>query len=220
MQRASNDPHHTMMGLKGLPIRSIFDVGANEGQFARSIVKHFPAAKLYCFEPLPQPFAILQKWAAGRPDTHVFNIALGDVPGSVPMYIHTDHTPSSSILRTTSLSTALYPVTARQEETMVAVRRLDDVVAELPRPPEGDILVKMDVQGFEANVIRGARQFLAGAVRACIVEVSLDELYEGQGAFRDVFNELDPLGYRYAGNLSQVYGSDGHVIYIDAVFIR
>ncbi len=55
---------------------------------------------------------------------------------------------------------------------------------------------------------------------ACIVEISLDQLYQGQAQFREIFNQLDYLGYSYAGNLDQVLGKDGHVRYFNAVFIK
>lgn len=56
--------------------------------------------------------------------------------------------------------------------------------------------------------------------KACIAEVSLDKLYEGQAGFYKIVALLHELGFRYAGNLSQVYAKDGHVIYIDVVFIK
>ena len=47
----------------------------------------------------------------------------------------------------------------------------------------------------------------------------MDELYEGQATFKDIVLLLQDLGYSYAGNLNQTYADDGHVIYIDAIFV-
>ena len=77
----------------------------------------------------------------------------------------------------------------------------------------------MDVQGFEDRVIRGGVEVIKKAV-ACIVEVSLDRFYLGQARFSDLVILMNDLGFDYAGNLEQVYASDGHVIYFDAVFIN
>ena len=55
---------------------------------------------------------------------------------------------------------------------------------------------------------------------ACILEVNLDNLYDKQATFNDITLLLYDLGYRYAGNLDQVCANDGHVIYIDAVFVK
>src|SRR5919202_5683403 len=60
-------PRSTFLGLGRLPIRTIVDVGANRGQFAREALAFFPQAHLYCFEPQTEAFAELQQWAARCP---------------------------------------------------------------------------------------------------------------------------------------------------------
>ncbi len=82
-----------------------------------------------------------------------------------------------------------------------------------------DILVKLDVQGYEDRVIRGAQNIFQRA-KVCVLEVSLDPLYSRQASFKDIFLLLDSLRFRYAGNLSQIYGDDGHVVFFDAVFVK
>src|SRR5437899_4779053 len=66
VSRWSNAPKHTLLGVGRFPIRSIVDVGANEGQFAKWISTLFPLAHIYAFEPLPRPYAILKAWAGAR----------------------------------------------------------------------------------------------------------------------------------------------------------
>ena len=81
------------------------------------------------------------------------------------------------------------------------------------------ILVKLDVQGFEDRVIAGGETIFKMAA-ACIVEVCLDDLYEGQANFKQLLEMLDRLGFQYAGNLDKTYGKDGHCIFLDAIFLR
>ena len=218
LERNSENPEHTWIGLKTLPIRTIIDVGANEGQFAQRSLRQFPGAHIVCFEPLPGPSAVLSRWAQGQPRVTVYTCALGEQDAEAEMFVHSDHTPSSSFLKSTALSSQLYPFTSRQAKMIVPVKRLDDVLAE-GAPLQTDILVKMDVQGFEGRVIRGGTNVLRRA-KACIVEISLDTLYDGQSTFKEIFSELDALSFRYAGNLSQAYSADAHVVYLDAVFLR
>ena len=217
--RQSQNPLHTLIGLKRFPIRTVVDIGANKGQFARSIREHLPHAEIHCFEPIPAAFAELSTWARDQRGIFPLQMALGEVSGKMEMYLHMDHSPSSSLLATTDYSASIYPFTVHQEKVDVAIVRLDDYVNGLSAPLADDILVKLDVQGFEGPVLRGAVALLARA-RACIVEVCLDELYVGQSTFSEVFHLLDSAGMRFAGNLNQVYGDDGRVIYLDAVFIR
>ncbi len=77
----------------------------------------------------------------------------------------------------------------------------------------------MDVQGYEDRVIRGGIETFRKA-KACITEINLDVLYDNQARFKDIFVLLDDLGYRYTGNCKQRYASDGHVIWLDALFIK
>jgi hypothetical protein len=146
-------------------------------------------------------------------------MALGEQRGTTEMFVHSDHSPSSSILPTTLLSTQLYPFTGRQQQVSICVETLDAVFDDLRLDVEPELLVKLDVQGYEGRVIRGGRQVLSGA-SACIVEISLETLYEGQSTFKEIFLELDSLGFSYAGNFSQAYAADSRVVYIDAVFMR
>jgi FkbM family methyltransferase len=212
-------PAHTLMGLQRAKFGTVFDVGANSGQFARIMHPRFPAASFHCFEPTPAAFTTLSAWAATVPRVVPVHAALGEVAGTMAMNLHTDHDTSSSLLATTAQNEALYPFMAAQSKIDVKVMRLDDYVAGLAAPLAGDILLKLDVQGFEAPVLRGAPKLLA-QVRACITEVNIDELYQGQSRFADIVALMTAAGLQYAGNFHQEYDTDGHVIYIDAMFQR
>lgn len=213
-------PQQTMLGLRSRNIESVIDCGANEGQFARGISGVFPKSKIYCFEPLEGPYEKLAAWAQtqnGR--VQCFNVALGDHEGEVEMHRHDGHTPSSSLLPSTAHLRKLYPQTSTESLTKVRLTTLDKALeGHLDRMPS-DILLKLDVQGFEARVLRGAIEVLKKS-SACVLEVSLDLLYEGQADFFELSYQLKEAGYRYAGNLDQVYGEDGRVVYLDAVFLR
>lgn len=207
-----------LCGLKNLNIKTIIDVGANTGQFARSMSVHFPTANFLCFEPLPEPFAALQDWANERPNKiKVFNVAIGNQDGETKMYFHRDFSPSSSLLANTSLGEKMFPATKNQELVTVKLLTLDHALQ--TKKLEDGILIKLDVQGFEDRVIAGGKETFNKAT-ACILEISLDNLYDGQADFRGLYNQLDQMNYRYAGNLNQVHGEDGHVIYLDAVFVK
>ena len=77
--RSQNSPRQMLCGLKSLPIRTIIDVGSNTGQFANYISTVFPKAQIYCFEPLPEPYALLQRWARSQHGrVEAYNMAIGD----------------------------------------------------------------------------------------------------------------------------------------------
>lgn len=218
--RNKNSPEQTLLGLKSRPIRSVIDVGANTGQFAKKISDFFPEAKLYCFEPLPEPFDALSAWAKTQNGRVVsFNLAIGEKEGEAEMFLHEDHTPSSSLLATTELTEQYYPFTKGKKRIRVRQATLDAALDEVRAELSSEILIKLDVQGYEDRVIAGGTNTFSKA-SACILEVSLDKLYEGQADFKELLLMLEELGYRYVGNLDQVYGEDGHCIFLDAVFLK
>ena len=220
IDRISRFPKETLIGLSHRPIKTVIDCGANQGQFARYISRFFPQAELLCFEPLMDPFRDLEVWAGtqhGR--VKCFNLALGEKDDTAVMYHHVDHAQSSSILSTTEHEAALFPQTLQQVGVSVIVRSLDSVIGSRLNGLESEILLKLDVQGYEDRVLRGAKKLLR-VVDACLLEVCIDPLYRDQASFVDLVSFLSEQGLQYAGNLDQVYGEDGRVMWFDALFTR
>ncbi len=216
----SRHPKETLAGVIHLPIRTVFDVGANVGQFAASISRKFPAATVHSFEPLPEAFAKLREEAARNPGRIVpVNTALGADAGTVSMHSHLDHSPSSSLLAATNLNVSLFPQTKRTSEIDVPITTLDAYVENLSETPAEDWLLKLDVQGYEDRVLAGARDTISRC-RACMLEIGLFSLYEGQADFTRLTNLLYESGMYYAGNIQQTAERTGKVVYIDAIFTR
>jgi FkbM family methyltransferase len=217
LRRVARAPEHSLLGLRSRDIRTILDVGANAGQFARHILGHFPDATVLAFEPVPGPFRDLKALAVSDPRIEALNCAVGDHEGHVEMFEHVDHNYSSSLLRTTTELLESLPAIASQRRIEVPLTTLDHALAGREVVPQ--LLVKLDVQGFEDRVIRGAAETLRRAEGA-IVEVNLDSFYEGQASFRDILGGIEAAGLKFAGALDQVIWGDGHVSHFDAVFLR
>jgi FkbM family methyltransferase len=151
-------------------VRWVVDVGANHGDFAEATAACFPEAKVLLLEPLPQLHEelerrcaryggkwLLEKFAAGAEETvlplHVAadQDAIGSLAGFSPEYQRVN--PQSKITRISC-----------------KVRQLDAIAAE--RKISCIDLLKIDVEGFEFEVLKGATNAL-DFTRAIIVEVSL-----------------------------------------------
>ena len=198
-------------------IGTIFDVGANTGQFARAIHEVLPEAYIHSFEPLRECFEELKIAMRDVYKFQAFNTALADRNGE-EMFYRSAWSPSSSLLPMNQLHKDNFPFTAGQSKGTVTVRRLDDYIDE--STVDGEILVKLDVQGCEDRVIMGGKCLL-GRTKVVIVETSTAALYDGQPLFHDIFALLDQLGFRYNGALSQAFSAiDGSVLYADSVFIK
>ncbi len=226
ISRRQETTSHDLSILKSLNIKTVIDVGANRGQFAKKAIGAFPSAKLYCFEPLEEPYRELEKWSrsfadgsASPPQDRIklFKVALGDEEREMEIFLHKNHNDSSSLLKTTDLSYKLYPKTKQQKKIAIHQTTLDNALEGLALKPE--TLIKMDVQGYEDRVILGGKKVIRLA-KACILEVCLDKLYKDQANFKKILLLMDELGFKYAGNLDQARAPDGHIIYIDAFFLK
>jgi FkbM family methyltransferase len=203
--------------LREMNIETVLDVGANVGQFAASIRKVLPEARIYAFEPVEACFEELSRGNSGDRLFQGFPYALGDRDGSATINVN-DFTPSSSVLPMARRHVAEFPFTAHSTGAEIQVRRLDTVVPGLEL--SGPMLVKLDVQGFESQVIKGGRETLAAA-DVIITEVSFARFYVGQTSFEELYAELQGLGLRFHGILSQTHSTRNDLpLFCDALFIR
>jgi len=195
-------------------IGTIIDVGANTGQFAKMIHRVCPQAKLYAFEPIADCFEELQQALAAIPGAHAFHMALGDENGTA-IINRSEFTPCSSMLPVTDLLTRDYPDAGKVTPQQVDIARLDDAMV---GKIEGNLLVKIDVQGYEPQVIAGGRETLARASYVA-VEVTFQEQYVGQPLFDGVYQLMAREGFVYRGSAGQYKSeSEGPFAYADAIF--
>lgn len=198
-------------------VRTVFDVGANAGQFARAIHEILPEAFIYSFEPLSDCFKELKKRMRKVNNFQAFNTALADKEGETVFY-RNEWSQSSSLLPMGQLHKDTFPFTVKESIETVQVRRLDDYADELKI--EDNILVKLDVQGSEDKVIAGGK-CLMERTKILIVETSIEALYEGQALFPDIYEILKVKGFRYKGTLDQLISPiDGSVLQANSIFIR
>ncbi len=203
--------------LTSLGLRTVFDVGAHAGEFALMMHKILPGVAIISFEPLAEPFERLQRNMGSIPNFRAFNCALGAETSTQEMH-HNEFSPSSSLLAMADLHKESFPFTKVVTSEPVEVRRLDDVARDVLA--EKEILIKIDVQGYEEKVLLGGKDLIARS-RMLIIEVSFKTLYEGQPLFDDIYRHLREKGFKYMGNFDQLLSpADGSVLQADAMFIR
>jgi FkbM family methyltransferase len=208
---------HRDLWLQRLGISTVLDIGANTGQFAAHIRDTLPAAFIYSFDPVEENFRRLQRREAGDRRFKAYGFALGDINQKLP-FNQNRFTASSSFLDLSELHQSNYPFARDVERVEVEIRRLDDVAEDLNMKPE--ILVKLDVQGFEDRVIRGGESVL-GLARVVITEVCFQPLYEGQPLFGAIHEQLTRLGFSLRGLSEQIHSTtDDQVLSADAIYIR
>jgi FkbM family methyltransferase len=177
---------------EGFRPRSVLDVGANQGDWSEMCDALFKPEWCNLVEPQRDLCEKLREKAKGsRPNWKIFPVALGSRPSQVALHL-TDNRAASSLLRPKDGVVPVEWGTKSREDKSVEVARLDDLVASgALRQPD---LIKIDVQGFEGEVIAGGKEAIQRAQRI-VVEVSLDAIYEGQPLLHDVMKSLEELGF-------------------------
>jgi len=203
--------------LQKFGIKTIIDIGANEGQFIDKISKILPDVNIYSFEPLKDSFIKLEKKISDKKNITAFNFALGDEEKE-NIINRNEYSPSSSLLELTQLHRNAFPITEKVREEKIFVKILDRAAKDLELKKK--VMMKIDVQGYELNVLRGAENTIKD-VDIILIETSFYELYKNQPLFKEIYNFLSDRGFNYYGSLEQLYDErDGKILQADSVFIR
>ena len=203
--------------LKDLNIQTILDIGSNTGHFALAINEIFPAAKIYSFEPLPECFEELKEKVKSISNATVYNTALGNQSGKLT-FKRSKNNLSSSFLEMTDIHKNAFPDTSENEVTEVLIERLNDFSEKISIVQP--LLVKIDVQGFEDQVLAGGMQII-GKAKIIIIETSFYTLYENQPLFDDVYLTLKNHNYKYVGALDHLRDpSTDRILQEDSIFIK
>ena len=198
-------------------IQTVVDVGSYIGSFAYAIRHILPEAQIYSFEPLQDNYDQLVRKLAPFGRFQAFNTAIGEHAGELEFH-RSDFSPSSSALEMGELHRQAFPQTANLTTLRVPVARLDDYLGQMQLV--APVFLKIDVQGYEDAVLRGARQILQ-QVDFLEIEVSYQPLYAGQVLFDGIHQLLTQAGFRFAGNLDSMLSPlDGSILQSDALFIR
>lgn len=216
--KVENEFFKKHLWLQNFNFKTIIDIGANKGQFASRFRLLFPSAQIYSFEPIPSDFNILCTRFKNDRNFKGFNIGLGEVAGAFDFF-QNDFSDSSSLLKMKSFHKENFPKTQNESLIKIQVETLDHLSSK-ELELNSQILVKIDVQGYEKMVILGGIETIKKA-SVLIVEVSFKELYENQVYFDSIYSLLKDLGFSYMGNYDQLISPiDGSILQADGIFIR
>jgi len=134
----------------------IFDVGAHVGKYSAQLIRSFPKADVYAFEPNPATFAQLsERFANG--EIHCINLGVSSEAGRMEMYVYPDNPTTSHATAYREVITDLNAAQAQRVD--VSVTTLDDFCRD-QAITRVDFL-KIDTEGHELEVLRGATGLLA-----------------------------------------------------------
>lgn len=163
----------------------VFDVGANIGSYSNDILlNRVSIEKIYAFEPHSATYTKLLKNTIGKP-VQAVNIGLSDQSGAATLYDRNNASGSSHA----SLSAAIFSEVhcVKAESTQIELTTIDDFCR--TNQIECIDLLKIDVEGYEINVLRGAERMLkTGKVR--LIQFEFTQLNSTLGVFFKDFYEM------------------------------
>jgi FkbM family methyltransferase len=194
---------------------TIVDIGMNRGKFADEVLSRFKPKRFIGIEMLPNLASKLKQNPEYHdpPNRKVLQCAVGEENGSSLFFRTPEWEDSSSLLKMNPEASRWY----RNEKLwqseigeQVVVKTLDTICAE--ELINSIDLLKIDVQGYEARVLRGAKRILMHTV-LLVVEVLLCRHYECQSEQDEIFTLLEQAGLKQQGWLWKVDGLEGDVVY-------
>jgi FkbM family methyltransferase len=197
-------------------IETVLDVGANQGQYGLELRQFGYRGKLISFEPLSEAFELLAATARSDPRWECHRMALGDAETTATIGV-ASNLASSSLLPMLEAHHDAAPGVSMTGSEEVEVRTLDSLELDLTGPT----LLKLDVQGYEDRVLRGAGTLLSDvALIEC--EVSLEPLYESQLTFLPMLDLLRDSGFQVLRLEPGIRdnGGRGAIVQYDAIAAR
>jgi FkbM family methyltransferase len=202
-----------------LGINCVFDVGARYGEYGTFLRQNGYQGHIISFEPVSSNFERLSRCCANDPKWRAFQYALGS-ENTVAEINVAKLSNYSSFLQPTARTVRIAAGSTIESTEEVVVRRLDDVfddlLAEIDEPR---IYLKMDTQGWDLEVLRGADGCL-DRVAALQSEMSVNPLYEGTVELREALAEFNQAGFAVTGFFNLPHHDGFRLSELDCVMVR
>jgi FkbM family methyltransferase len=170
-----------LLRSNGFAPNLVIDVGVNRGTWTLETHRVFPSAKFILVDADPTNADCLARLCESLPNCrHMIALLGSDKRRSVRFFQM--GTGSSVLSELTS---------AKRKEVALPMTTLDSVVGS---EVEGPILLKLDVQGYELEVLRGGEKVLRNS-EVAIIECSLIQYNDGAPLFADVVDFMKDHGF-------------------------
>ena len=192
----------------GVSIQQIVDIGASNGQWTRECQTIWPAANYFMVDPLAENKTALAVLKQRNSRLDYFSGALSSAPGEMELLTHGDQSSFHA-----SEFSGPQPI-----KTLVPVETLDQLVSDgrLKMPD----LIKMDVQGHELEVFRGATKSLESCT-VILVETNIQQSYENIPFLHEISTFLGDFGFRFFDFCTYVQRPfDMRLTQMDVVFAK
>lgn len=200
-------------------VNCVLDVGARIGDYGVLLRENGYSGSILSFEPVSANYAQLTKVCEKDPDWKAYQWALGSESGSAEINVTRGSNYSSFLAPSEYGKETSSNIAVAHTET-VAVKRLDavfdEVTAHVANPR---VYLKMDTQGFDLEVLRGAKGCLSRVV-ALQSELSLRPLYTNMVGWSAAIAEFEGAGYAVSALFAGFRDSKLRLSEMDCVMVR
>ena len=188
----------------------VLDIGAAYG--TPKLYKAFEGRRFILFEPLTDYHNSLELWKK-KINCEVVYSALGNENGEIQITVDPRRKTMSSLVQRADTTRA----EGTPENRSVQISKLDAIIGNYLNEQD-NIIMKIDVEGFELEVLKGSEQTLS-RTDLVIVETSVAILYENQAGYLDIIAFMDNQGFRLFDILHLAYYRDWKgLMWMDLVF--
>jgi FkbM family methyltransferase len=186
------------------------DVGAFKGEFLTDFIENKLIQKGILFEPNPENFKKLQI-THSTVNYQLENKAVGSVHGYVDFGYGQDGS-TGSVLEPLSFTPKAEIMIKKEVVTLDEYVAANNLINKIK-------ILKVDTQGFDLNVLLGAKRLIAQSQPIIIVELIYAPLYNGQCSPVDIVVVMDKMNYTLAGTFDELISREGWLAWCDACFI-
>ena len=199
-------------------VTGIIDAGASNGRISRRLLRKFPSAQAYAFEPNPLYAETLKQYAKEDSRFHPQFLALSDSDGEATLHI-TESPGNTSLLtpgrRLKEITPGGASVKSDEKVEIVTIdnwaRRNCDLSIEV---------MKFDIQGGELKALRGAVRMLENSTLVVYAEISFNPLYEGGAIYSEIDLFLRDHGFGLYDVYKPKYNQRGLIMWANAIFVN
>jgi FkbM family methyltransferase len=204
--------------LKSFKINLVFDVGANVGQYGISLREQGYSGVIVSFEPMTEAHQKLTRISDSDLNWKVHSpTALGSENMREIFHISANSL-SSSLLEMNERHLLAAPQSKYISSEVVRICKLDDVWGQY-NFENSVILLKLDVQGFEMNVLKGSESML-NSVSLIQLEMSTTHLYSNQSLYFEIDSYLRSLGFSLLNICPQFWSKTGKLLQYDGIYFN
>lgn len=206
--------------LKYYEIDLVLDVGANIGQYSNLLRELGYKNRIVSFEAVSSTHKKLQQVSRNDNFWEIADLcAIGNEEGSITINI-SGNSVSSSVIPMLDSHRSAAPESAFYDVETVPLRRLDTIAKDYLQDIGPSVFLKIDVQGFEKQVLEGATGILPW-VKGIELELSIIPLYQDQLLYGEIIQYLDELGYELYAFIPDFSDSvTGRMLQMDGIFLK